>query len=109
MAKITDDRLRNLLTGCATITPQELYLMLHGPDVPCEGARLVACEEALERLGYKKVQVDPPRASRDGFEFVRNDWLEDDRFEDLRNDPILAQVWERYIQFQIANGAGKVH
>lgn len=109
MAKITDEHLRGLLTGCATITPQELWLMLHGPDVPCEGARLAGCEEALERLGYRKVPVHPVRASRDGFEWVREDWLEDDRFEDLREDPLLALLWERYIQFQVANGAGQVH
>ncbi len=109
MAKITDDHLRELLAGVARVTPHELWLMLHGPGVPCEGARVTICELALARLGYERVPVHPVRLSRDGFEWVRGHWPSDDRWPDLTDDPVLLEVLDRYVTFRLACGAGTVH
>jgi len=106
MAAVTDDHLRELLAGVGNTTPYELWLMLHGPEVPCEGARVTACEEALSRLGYERVPVHPIRLSRDGFEWVRGHWPSDDRWPDLSDDPILLEIFDRYLTFRLACGAG---
>ncbi|MFG1391248.1 hypothetical protein [Xanthobacter agilis] len=107
MARITDDDLRELLAGCVSTTPHELWLMLHGPKVPCIGARVTMCEEALARLGYRKVPVHPLRLSRTGFEWVRDHWPSDDRWPDLCDDPVLLEIFDRYITWRIAMGAGE--
>lgn len=109
MAAVTDDRLRELLAGCGRMTPHELWLMLHGPDVPCEGARVTVCEAALARLGYRRVPVDPIRESRDGFEWVRDHWPSDDRWPDLSDDPVLREVFDRYVTLRLASGAAERH
>jgi|GEM_PF-6591216 len=83
--------------------------MLHGPGVPCEGARVTICELALARLGYERVPVHPVRLSRDGFEWVRGHWPSDDRWPDLTDDPVLLEVLDRYVTFRLACGAGTVH
>jgi hypothetical protein len=100
-----EKRVREILAGCQRITPQELWLHLHGPDIPCEGARLTACEEALAALGYVRVPVHRVRLSRDGFEWVREPWPSDDRWPDLSDDPVLIELFERYLMFQVASGA----
>lgn len=107
MAAITDDILRELLAGVLATTPAELWLMLHGARVACVGARQRACEQALARLGYRRVPVHPLRLSRDGFEWHRDPWPSDDHWPDLSDDPILLEIVERYIAWRIATGAGE--
>lgn len=109
MRRITDDGLRERLAGCVSTTPEELWLMLHGPDVRCVGARVTICEGALFRLGYRRVPVHPLRISRTGFEWVRGHWPSDDRWPDLSGDPILLEIFDRHISFRLASGAGTQH
>lgn len=109
MAAVTYDRLRELLAGVARTTLHELWLMLHGLEVPCVGARVSAYEEPLARIGYERVPVYPLRLSRDGFEWVRRHWPSDDRWPDLSDDPILLEILDRYLTLRLAGAAGTVH
>lgn len=67
------------------------------------------CEEALARLGYCRVPVHPIRISRTGFEWVRDHWPSDDRWPDLSGDPILLEIFDRYVTLRLTSSAGTQH